>query len=250
MKKSFLIGISLIFFTVLHIQSSYENETVYDSDSDIDSVISDISTWPVSPVNQNVFEVSQDDAQVRMLQDVNIYSLDQVLKHSDEHPEYYGYAGNDVIAAWYQEAEIKRDVVACSLEDILAYAQTDPEYKGHILYQDIVDMYYKVHPNLIESARQVVRDAGKDLFLDSVSGITSGMQKFLMAYRKLPSGKQEVMLYMKSGPIVLGGISTTNAKVIVDWMKQNKGVFGSTSKFGIIADANSEIVRLLDLLDQ
>ena len=183
-----------------------------------------------------------------MVDELDVSSLQEILDSAHERPAYYGYANDDEITQWYQEARIQRDCHKFSLDAILLHAQKDSEYKGVIRYQFIVDLYFKYNPRLIEPARQSVYDAGKDIFLDSVSGVSSGMQKFLMAYRKVPSGKQDIMLSPKAGIISLDGFKTANARIIVDWMKAHIEKFASRS---VIFDfGNNEIQNLLMLLDE
>lgn len=152
------------------------------------------------------------------------------------------YASLDTI-----KNQIKFDSIYYSLDAILEYAQMYPVYKGSLKYQEIVDLYYQSNPHLVEAARQAACDAGRNISLDSNSFISSGMQNFLKAYRKLPTGKQDIILSPKVGAIVLDGRSTSNAKTIVDWMKQNKiKLYNLAAKF----PADQAVLDLLVLLDE
>lgn len=136
-------------------------------------------------------------------------------------------------SSWSKEASIP-------LDTILEAAEASPEYKAGNSYQQIVDEYCKLHP--YTDAVGLAGKASLDIYLDTNTGESSGMSKFLMAYRKVPTWQQESVklrnLAHGNPQIKINGIAITKAKTMVDWMKDNSYMI-----------RNSKVQELLALLD-
>ena|GEM_PF-3002398 len=182
-------------------------------------------------------EISLEDVEIRMNnEDIFKYSLTELLEHAHAYPAYYGHLEDEQITELYETAQaspetkrilldqIKADARTHSLESILEYAQLHSEYKGLIPYQEIIDIYYMQNSDEIPSLSVSFNDACKSLHLDTRSAsFVTDMQKFLKAYRVLPSSTQsKIVVNTRYGTPILEGGSILKAEKIVEWLNVHR----------------------------